>query len=100
MTSARKTSGRPPNVTELRARIDAGRTGGKTPGVDPAAVATALEDETRQGRARPAPGFTPAPQDSIAPDARPREPHGNFWTALIVAVIALAIVYLILAARR
>lgn len=94
MTSARKTSGRPSNVTELRARIDAGRTGGKTPGVDPAAVATALEDETRQGRARP------APQDSIAPDARPREPHGNFWTALIVAVIALAIVYLILAARR
>ena len=118
MTSPRKTSGRPSNVTELRARIDAGRTGDKTPGVDPAAaplgtdeeaagtppdpaaVATVLEDETRQGKMGPAPGFTPAPQDSIAPDARPREPHGNFWLALIVAVIALAIVYLIWAARR
>ena len=124
MASPRKTSerpstsGRPSNVTELRARIDAGRTGDKVPGIDPAtaplgtdeeaagtspgpaAVTTALEDETRQGKARPAPGFTPAPQDSIAPDADPRQPRGNFWIALIVAVIALALVYLIWAARR
>jgi hypothetical protein len=118
MASPRKTSERPSNVTELRARIDAGRTGDKVPGGDPAAaplgtdeeaagtpakpaeIATALEDETRQGRARPAPGFTPAPQDSIAPDADPRRPRGNFWIALIVAVIAIAIVYLIWTVRR
>ena len=118
MASPRKTSERPSNVTELRARIDAGRTGDKVPGADPAAaplgtdeeaagtpakpaeIATALEDETRQGRARPAPGFTPAPQDSIAPDADPHRPRGNFWIALIVAVIAIAIVYLIWTVRR
>lgn len=84
-TSPRKSSERPSNVTELRARIDAGRTGDRVPGIDPAA---------------PPSGITPVPQDSIAPDTDPPQPRGNFWIVLIVSVIALAIVYLIWAARR
>ncbi|WIM09356.1 hypothetical protein [Enhydrobacter sp.] len=40
------------------------------------------------------------PADNAARDAAPDRPRGSFWLALIVAVIALAIVYLILAARR
>ena len=42
----------------------------------------------------------PRPADDTASDAAPGRPRGSFWLALIVAVIALAIVYLILAARR
>jgi hypothetical protein len=43
---------------------------------------------------------SPRPVHDAAPGAAPDRPRGSFWLALIVAVIALAIVYLILAARR
>jgi hypothetical protein len=95
----------PPNVTEFRARIDAGRTRERVPGVDAAAAPVGTEQEatgTHAGpaaAARPAPGSTPAADDSIAPDADP-PPRGSFWFAVVAVVIALALVYLIWLARR
>jgi hypothetical protein len=109
---------RQPTAAELRARIDSGATGDKVPGSDPvaaplgtddeaagtppdpASVAPALQTETAQGTARPAPGFIPAPRDSIAPNPDPQQPRGNFWFAVLAVVIALGIVYLIWLARR
>src|SRR5690349_18760647 len=108
---------RGPTVVELRARIDAGASGDKVPGVDPAAAPLGTDDEaagTPAGRERvsaalrseaPDPhqktprGFTPAASDSIAPDADPARPRGNAWWAVAVAIVAIVVIYIVWSMR-
>jgi hypothetical protein len=88
---------RTPTVAELRARIDAGASGDKVPGLDPAAaplgtddeaagtpadrqrVSAALRDEAPDRDQKTPRGFTPTRADSIAPDADPARPRG-IWS--------------------
>lgn len=88
---------------QLRADIDAGRTGDKTQGSDPAAaplgtdeeaagVATPPEALARARRLEANPGLQPAGSTAgsiIAPDASPNKPPANaaIWGIAIAAVI-------------
>lgn len=100
---------RAPNPAEEKARIDRGGDSDKVPGFDPGAAPLGTDEEAagtplppnsmaavRHGpAARPPSGQTPAPQDSIAPDADPARPRGNWWLALVVAAIAVIIAVIV-----
>ena len=98
-----------PTTAELKASIDAGRTGDKVPGFDPAAAPLGTDEEAagtplppaarraaqeaeQRITARPLPGFAPKPGESIAPDADPAKPRGYFGAAVAIAVLSLAAV--------
>jgi hypothetical protein len=95
---------RPLNSSQQRARIDRGEEGDKVPGFDPAAAPFGTDEEAAgtptpagvvplRSNVRPEPGFTTAPEDSIAPDAAPSRPRITAaWP--IAAVIAVAAVVL------
>ena len=87
-----------------QARIDRGEEGDKVPGFDPAAAPLGTDEEAagtptriRAGRppsrAKPEPGLTPAPEDSIAPDAAPHKGRaGTVWpVAAVIAAVVIAV---------
>jgi hypothetical protein len=101
------------NPAEEKARIDRGETGDKVPGFDPAAAPLGTDEEAagthampdgmaavRRPPLRPPAGQTPAPEDSIAPDADPAKPRGNWgWAVAVVVVVVVAIVVAVLVWR-
>lgn len=95
-------------VPQHQARIDRGEEGDKVPGFDPAAAPLGTDEEaagtpTRIRPAsptsgeRPAAGLTPAPEDSIAPDAAAHKGRaGTAWPIAVfiaAAVVAAACLY-------
>ncbi|HLG47013.1 MAG TPA: hypothetical protein VKY24_12295 [Reyranella sp.] len=92
-------------ATELRHRIDRGETGDKVAGFDPAAAPLGTDEEAAgttpaqhalpETVGRPQAGLTPAPRDSIAPDADPAKPRGMAWWGLGSALGAIACAALI-----
>ena len=99
---------KPLNAPQQQARIDRGEEGDKVPGFDPSAAPLGTDEEAAgtptlqhparpPSNARPQPGFTPRPDDSIAPDAAPHKGRaGATWAIAVViaaAVIALACFY-------
>jgi hypothetical protein len=90
------------NASQEKARIDRGDYGDKVPGFDPAAAPLGTDEEAagtpppaiepRRTAARPPAGQTPSPEDSIAPNADPAKPRGNWWPAAVVVTVLVAIV--------
>jgi hypothetical protein len=90
---------------ELRKRIDRGETGDKVAGFDPAAAPLGTDEEAAgtptvgitapEGVSHPHSSLTPAPQDSIAPDANPAKPRGTVWWAVVALAILAVVIWLL-----
>lgn len=107
-------AGRGTNPAQIRADIDAGRTGDKTPGFDPAAAPlgtdeeaagpmvsprTEAEERIQERRGRPQQKHPNAAEPALAPDARQPKQAASMAAAALIGVAAgvgLALIYLAL----